>query len=202
MILVTALADSLAAGGAHVSAETWTSFIESWHDFFILAGTAAATLAALLFVAIALHVETLVLHSREHLVSLARAILFSFIMVLILSLMMLVPLSTRRETAFELIVIGVISLAVTVRQLRGQKATGHEHFSLSLFRKRLMLPMFGYAWITLTGLGMVFVSPLFFIWMVGAVCMLLGNAAGASWDLLVRVARIKRADAEKKADVG
>ena len=197
MILVEVLSP-----GAQATIDFGPGFIERWHDFFVLAGTAAATLAALLFVSIALHVETLVIDQREHLLALARAILFSFLVVLILSLIMLVPLSTRRETAIEMTILGVISLAVTVRQLRGQKVIDHEHFSRGLFRRRLLLPMIGYAWVALTGVAMVLVSPAFFFWVVGAVCMLLGNAAGASWDLLVRVARIKRADAQKRADVG
>ncbi|MBI3539189.1 MAG: hypothetical protein HY076_02835 [Candidatus Eisenbacteria bacterium] len=176
--------------------------MEGWHDFYIVAGTAAATLVALLFVAIALHVETLVLERREHLLGLARAILFSFVTVLIVSLMMLVPLATMRETAFQLILFGAISMVITLRQLRGQKATDHAHFSLALFRRRLWLPMIGYAWLALTGVCMITISPMFFFWMVGVIAMLLGNGAGASWDLLVRVARIKRADAQQKADVG
>jgi hypothetical protein len=200
LIPAETLADSLA--NAAPMSRAWPGFLEGWHDFFIVAGTAAATLAALLFVAIALHVETLVADMREHLLGLARAILFSFIVVLLLSLMMLVPGMPRRVTAVQLIVLGAVSLFVTVRQLRGQRATDHTHFSLGLFRRRLMLPLVGYVWVMLTGVGMLAFNPAFFDWMVGAVCMLLGNATGTSWDLLVRVARIKRADAEQKADVG
>lgn len=206
--LPAALADTVMASGTHMTSETWVQFLDAWHDYFVVAGSAAAALAALLFVAMSLHIETLVAtDNRSHLLALARTILFSFMMVLILSLMMLVPFGQRRPTALQLILLGGVSLAVTFRQLRGQSAVAHEHFSLGLFRRRLYLPMLGYAWVMATGVLMLTVSPMFFYWMVGAVALLLGNAAGTSWDLLVRVARIKRADAEdeigqKRADVG
>jgi hypothetical protein len=205
----SALIDSLSAASArHVTSETWSAFMEAWHDYFVLAGSAAAALAALLFVAMSLHIETLVASdSRSHLLALARTILFSFVMVLILSLMMLVPFGEKRPTAMELIMLGGVSTAITLRQMRGQSAVAHAHFSLGLFRRRLYLPLLGYAFIAATGVLMLTVTPMFFFWMVGAVALLLGNAAGTSWDLLVRVARIKRADAEqefgqKRADVG
>jgi len=34
--------------------------------------------------------------------------------------------------------------------------------------------------------------PEWMYFVIGAVCMVLGNAAGTSWDLLVRVAQMKR----------
>jgi hypothetical protein len=37
-------------------------------------------------------------------------------------------------------------------------------------------------------------DPYMVYWMVGAVSMLLGNAAGSSWDLLVQVGRLKRSE--------
>jgi hypothetical protein len=205
--LQAALIDTTIASRS-ITPEAWGAFLETWHDFFVLSGTAAAALAALLFVAIALHIETLVIARRDHLLALARTILFSFMMVLILSLMMLAPHLPRRAAGYQLIALGLVSVAVTLRQLQGHKAIAHEHFSLGLFRRRLMLPFLGYAMVAAAGFMVARVSPYFLYWLVGSLCLLLGNAAGASWDLLVRVARIKRADAEesfpepKKADVG
>ena len=36
---------------------SWDSFVEHWHEFYLMTGTAAVTLAGLLFVAISLHVD-------------------------------------------------------------------------------------------------------------------------------------------------
>ena len=42
-------------------------------------------------------------------------------------------------------------------------------------------------------------DPYLVYWMVGAVCMLLGNAAGSSWDLLVQVVRLKHDEDRNRA---
>ena len=187
-----------------VSAEVvpeWHAFIDGWHDFFLLAGTAAVTLTGLLFVSISLHIDALIHATREHLLGLARAMLMSFVVVMTLSLMMLVPNQSMRLVAVEVIVIGLVGFAVTLRQLRLATAPTHHHdFTAGLYRRRLMFPLAGYAWLVLTGASLLAMRiPEFIYWIVGAVCMLLGNAAGSSWDLLVRVARIRAADAKDRA---
>ena len=96
---VAAAVDTLVhAGAGGDRALTWVEFIASWHEFYLMAGTAAVTLAGLLFVAISIHVDTLVHESREHLLALARLILFSYVGVMLLSLMMLVPACCASST--------------------------------------------------------------------------------------------------------
>ena len=189
-----AAADTVAhAGLAGDRPVAWAEFIAGWHEFFLMAGTAAVTLAGLLFVAISIHVDALIHESREHLLSLARLILFSYVGVMVLSLMMLVPSLSMRITAFELIVIPLPLIAWTVRLRRGKHGTEHAEFSRGVMRQRSVMPLVGYGMIALIGvLILKFRIPEFFYYIIGAVCMLLGNAAGASWDLLVRTAKIRR----------
>jgi hypothetical protein len=176
----------------------WAPFYESWHDFFLLAGTAAVTLAGLLFVALSIHIEALVHETRAHLLSLARATLLSFTMVLTLSLMMLVPGQTMRRTAVGVLAVGVVGAGVTVLQLRGGGRGGHPEFPRRVFRRRLVLPLVGYASFGLAGVGMLALrDPEMFYLIIGAICMLLGNAAGASWDLLVRTAKMRGAEGRR-----
>jgi hypothetical protein len=171
----------------------WTAYQAGWHEFFLMAGTAAVTLAGLLFVAISIHVETLINESRTHLLALARSILLSYVMVLTLSLMMLVPAQPIRIVGAEMTAVGVVFLIITMGQLRGAKGVEHPDFPHRLFRRRLMPMMVGYGMVALTGVSLLVLRvPEFFYLVIGALCMLLGNATGASWDLLVRTARIRR----------
>ena len=198
---VHAAADSgaRAAAASAVRAAEWMRYAESWHEFFLMAGTAAVTLAGLLFVALSLHLETLIHETREHLLALARAVLLSFIMVLTLSLMMLVPGYGIGVTGVELLAVGAAFSIATLRQIRGRPGVEQAEFTHSLYRRRLVIPLIGYAWIALTGVGLLrFRDPELITLVVGAVCMLLGNAAGTSWDLLVRTARIRRGSEGKR----
>jgi hypothetical protein len=179
-----------------VAAAGWMAFQAEWHEFFLMTGTAAVTLAGLLFVAISLHVETLIHESRAHLLSLARAILMSYVMVLTFSLMMLVPAQSMRVVGMEMTVAGVVFAVVTARELRSQTGVDHPEFPRRLLLRRILPMLIGYGLIAMTGASIVVLRvPEFFYYSIGAFCMLLGNAAGASWDLLVRTARIRRAAA-------
>ena len=183
------------------AALTWIGFVESWHEFYLMAGTAAVTLAGLLFVAISLHVEALVHESREHLLGLARVTLFSFVFVLMVALMMLVPHQGMRPRGASLAAIGVAFFAVTFRQLRS-RGVDHADFSGRLFRRRLWAPMVGYAGTAAVGVMLLRGRAEALYYLIAITCLLLGNAAGTSWDLLVRVARIRRRGTEADRERG
>jgi len=200
-VVLAAAADTLShAGAASAHTVDWVEFVASWHEFFLMAGTAAVTLAGLLFVAISIHVDTLIDESREHLLSFARLILFSYVGVMLLSLMMLVPAFSLRLIGLELILIPVPLAAWTVRLSRTKHGTEHAEFSRGVLRRRSLFALVAYGIIVLTGIGILKLRmPQFLYWLIGAVCMLLGNAAGASWDLLVRTAMIRRREDASRA---
>ena len=170
---------------------TWDQFVERWHEFYLMTGTAAVTLAGLLFVAISLHVDALVHESRQHLLGLARSTLMSFTFVLTLSLTMLVPSQGMRVTGATWLMFGSVFALLTLRQII-RAPVHHADFSSFLFRRRLLLPLLGYGWTAVAGGIMLKRKPEAMFMLVGSLSMLLGNAVGTSWDLLVRVARIRR----------
>jgi hypothetical protein len=173
----------------------WAEYYERWHEFYLMAGTASVTLAGLLFVALSLHIDALIHETREHLLQLARIILFSFLLVLLLSLLMLVPAMSERLIAIDLMLLGGIFLGLTRAQMRWRPKVDQSGFSTATVRRRAILPMIGYGIVLLTGALLFFSQQAQVLnFATGGVCMLLGNAIGGSWDLLVRVARIKRED--------
>jgi hypothetical protein len=77
--------------------------IQSWHDFYVTAGAAAATLVGLL-VGLSLHIRVVVSHPDVR--SLARATLTDFFVVLLVALVVLAPTTNARTTATWLIAVG------------------------------------------------------------------------------------------------
>ena len=184
------LADS---AGTTVHTLTLGEWQERWHEFYLMAGTAAVTLAGLLFVALSLHLDRLVEESHEHLLALARVTLLSYTFVLFASMFMLVPAVSRRQTAIMLGGIAIVGLGWLIRLTRAARHHEEAGFSRALMRRRLLPPIAGMLLMLLTaiGLGLGIVEMLYM--MVGSTCMILGNAAGTSWDLLVQIARHRRA---------
>lgn len=177
-----------------VSSEAYSHLIESWHEFYLMAGTASVTLVGLLFVAISIHLDVVLHHKRAHLLDLSRQTLLAYLYVLIISLMFLVPPSAPRMLAAN---VGLPSLVVLILAIVGlireaaQKETAVPR--RSLIRRRMVQ----IAALTVA----VFAAHLLWIgdgygafMMIAPVCMMLGNATGSAWDLLVQLGRLKAQD--------
>jgi hypothetical protein len=172
--------------------------VEGWREFYLLAGTAAVTLVGLLFVALSFHLDTLLHESKAHLLSAARVTFMNFIFLLVLSLMFLVPNSGPGMLAIFTIAIGAIGLVFSLvsgwRNRRQLGPTGHEKF----LRRRLTITNLAFLLTLLTGWLMLSdPRPVWLYNYVSLVCLLLGNGAGASWDLLVQVGRLRRSQETK-----
>ena len=187
-LIASALFDSAAREG------TFAEWVHGWHEFYLMTGTAAVTLAGLLFVALSLHLDRLVEQNHEHLLGLSRATLTSFIVVLVASLMMLVPGMSARLTGVMLATLGTVGVVTILLFMRTARHHPEGGFSLLQLRRRTLIPLIGYGMIVFVGVGLVMGVPEVMYQMIAACCMLLGNAAGTSWELLVRIAVSKRAE--------
>lgn len=159
--------------------------MQRWHDFYIVAGTAAATLVGLLFVGLSLHLRTVI--ARPEVRGLARVTLANYALVLFLSLFIVIPESAS-SASLELIISGCVTLVVSVPSLVG--AAGSEQRTLQL--RRLML-RFGLSLvadgIVVAAGGVLAASPhgSALGLLVVATVVLIVVSLRNSWDLLVSV---------------
>jgi O-antigen/teichoic acid export membrane protein len=174
--------------------------IVRWHDFYLLAGTASVTLVGLLFVSLSFHLDVLLDDERSHLLGHARETLLSFVYVLVVSLLFQVPEEGPKVIGVGVAAASLLPLFLVVRGLlrdRGRKDP--TRVSRYVIRRRLLLAG-ALALMLVLGVRSVqlrsFEEPYA---MVGAICMVLGNAVGASWDLMVQVGRLKRAQLETES---
>src|ERR1700720_4483152 len=99
-------------------------------DFYILAGTAAATLVGLLFVGLSLHLRTVIAATEVR--SLARVTLANFGAVLFVTLFMVIT-EDKSAAASQLIGSGVVSLVITAPSLVSSARNGEGNL---LMRRR------------------------------------------------------------------
>lgn len=171
--------------------------IERWHEFYLMAGTASVTLVGLLFVALSFHLDTLLHDKRAHLLAAARLAFMNFMFVLMLSLFFLIPGGQPVLVGIAVITLSVVSLGGVAWdgfRNRGKFAlTGHEQF----LRRRYMVSgvVMGLSIACAYGL-MTNPRVVVLIQFVPVVTAMLANAAGMSWDLLVQVGRMRRAQEE------
>lgn len=164
---------------------TYRSAAQGWHDYFIVAGTAAATLVGLLFVGLSLHLRAVI--SRPDVRSLARVTLANFGLVLVVSLFMVVP-QPGDAVGLQLVVSGVISFLLIARSVTAATRSGTRTLGLRHTLLRFGFSGLGYAGVIVAGALMsarTYDSG--FATLLSVTIALLVVSLRNSWDLLVTV---------------
>jgi len=170
-----------------------TVTIEQFHDFFLLAGTAAATLMGLLFVSISLHLEMVVHDRGRHLNAMAWESFYGFIEVLAISLMFLVPETPLRMLGIQLITLGSIRLGIMLINSRHLLGPGDAVVTRKVLIRRFLPHVVANVFLILVGRKLITgtmdsdgVSML-----VTTIILLIITATGSAWDLMIRIGRLK-----------
>lgn len=124
-----------------------------WHDFYVMAGGAAAALTGLLFVAMSLHSRTIIQHPLYGRRSLAT--LISLMTLLFIAGAVLVPGQSAVAIGVEVEALALYHLYATFRQVRRVRAP--DMASLSVRRQRVELSLAS-IWIVLfvaSGLSLI-----------------------------------------------
>lgn len=175
--------------------ETVRSMIEQWHDFFLMTGTAAVTLAGLLFVAVSINVDTLLDSRRAALLDLARQAMLALLMMLIISLIFLLPAWSPRIQAAALVGTCLVPLVFTLRGMRLDATQGEHGLGRGVLLRRRLLSLVAYVGMLVVGLFMWRGQYEIIFFIVGPICLLFGNATGSAWEMMVEVGRLKARDA-------
>jgi len=159
--------------------------IKEWETFYLMAGTVAATLIGLLFVAVSIHVDNFHRKSSTDLHLFAALTFNCFFYVLLISIFFLVPGLSSLELGillFSLGGLGFVNMLIQQHRVRNiqskQKGTG--------IAAKFNIPI-----VSLAGLLVVAVSTLFQIvpglyGMIPVIILLLVSASQNAWALLVQ----------------
>jgi hypothetical protein len=157
----------------------------AWHDFFLTAGTAAAALTGLLFVALSIHLDRILGHP-EHRFR-ARGNFFGLTVVMVMALVVLMPTLSGKWLGFGLILPNVTAAVVNSWHIRRVLPTffgGSVVFPLRVALSYVLILMGVVGGISVTlGAGGGLVWPA-----IESIGMLLIALLGA-WSLLVGVAQ-------------
>src|SRR4029077_16621483 len=168
--------------------------LAGWHDFYILTGTAAATLVGLLFVGLSLHLQIVITASEVR--SLARVTLANFAAVVFMALFMVIP-EGASSAGLQLIGVGIVSLVVVGPSLVGVVAPGQWTFEMSAMervRVALRFGLSGLSYVAIIVAGVLLLSSLraaFTVLLITTVVLLVVSLRN-TWDLLVTVADVTR----------
>ncbi|MBV8194045.1 MAG: hypothetical protein JOY80_00810 [Candidatus Dormibacteraeota bacterium] len=158
---------------------------QSWHDYFLIAGAAAATLVGLLFVGLSLHLRAVL--ALPEVRALARATLANFGLVLFVSLFAVVP-EDARSVSVQMEAFGAFSLVVITPALIAAARSRSHTLRGSLLILRFAISIGGY--IATIGAGVLFANGEYntaFASLLASSIALLLTSLRNTWDLLVSV---------------
>lgn len=166
--------------------------LAGWRDFYILTGTAGATLVGLLFVGLSLHLQTVVTTSEVR--GLARVTLANFAAVVFMALFMVIP-EAASSAGLQLIGVGIVSFIVIGPTLVDVVRPKHWTFEMSAMQRLRMVLRFGlsglsYLAIVVAGVLLLSSSSTAFTVLLITSAVLLVISLRNTWDLLVTVADV------------
>jgi hypothetical protein len=173
----------------------FSSTVESWQSFYMLAGTASATLIGLLFVAISLHLDLIGEPGASAILSLARRTFTRFILVLIVALLFLVPRQDPEGLGLPLLAFGIVDVLRTLRVgfsvLNARERSNGLNGAVMLIGVPVALPLASGIGLALIAANLLLGTTDYLYWMVPVMGVMLTNAATNAWELMLGLAQYK-----------
>jgi hypothetical protein len=171
----------------------FSSLAGTWHDFYLTAGAAAATLIGLLFVGLSINLDEFTADAGGDLRLLAEQAFANFIFVLVIALFVLIPNQDATSLALELVIVGIVGASRMVRRVRAFRRGQQDPFGGWVYIvRRLGLPGIASVALILVGVEVPQNPISAFFWLLAVVLIYLTSAADTAWDLLIEVGRQRR----------
>lgn len=170
----------------------YAAAIVQWHDFYELAGTAAAALIGLIFLAISLRPRLVARGGAAGLRAWAEQALSNLAGVLVISLVVVIPHQDPWSIGAALLAtagIGLAAAAVRLRAIRADAAWLERHH-----RAESGFQVAGYLVVLAVGVAAFGGDPGVLNWLVAATFLLVWSAIRCCWQVVEEVGRDAQQD--------
>ena len=179
-----------------IAESTFSQDVARWHDFYMLVGTAAATLLGLLFVAVSLNLSVLVDKSHAELRATAALTFNSFLYILSFALIFLIPGLDQVGLGLSLLALGGLGSFTLSRRL-WQVLQAHDPAhprGRTFMLWRVVLPIAWNILLLAVAVSVLFGQTAYLVWLVPVFIARLVTAVRNAWELLLHVGQDKAAD--------
>lgn len=164
----------------------FAQIINTWQTFYLLTGTAAATLIGLLFVAVSINIASFHRKSSSYLYHFAALTFNCFFYVLLIAILFLIPHLSPPGLGIPLFLLGGLGLANAVvqqRRIRRSQTNQRQAEIASRFNVHIAC----LASLLLTAIGVILGIEISLYCLVLVILFLLASAAQNAWALLVQI---------------
>ena len=164
---------------------TINEITKQWQMFYAMLGGATATLMGLLFVSLALHSSSIHEEENSHFKRLARLTFSNYLMLLMLSLQMLVPIASKVQIVIPVAGVSVVGLFWTIflRNKGLDKADPNTSFLVRSYRMALV----SYLALIFLAYALISSPELALYIMLSPVLMLVISSVRNSWGLMMMI---------------
>ena len=166
--------------------DEFTHIVSQWETFYLLTGTAAATLIGLLFIAVSINVEAFRGSIHRDLQRFATLTFNCFFYVLLISMFFLIPDLSPLALGLPMLLLGLLGLGNAMLQQRRMRRSQSSQRGPGMATS-FYIPMLSLLILAIVGLGTIFQYTQSFYLLVLVIIFLLGSAAVNAWTLLVAV---------------
>jgi hypothetical protein len=174
---------------------TFAEGILKWRDFYALVGGAAAGLLGLLFVSVSLHLDVITKSVGNEVRILSEQTFLSFIYVLLISMLFMIPYQNATGLGLPLLAMGVLACLRTAsnglqfwRARQAPQRMLGSHYVL----RRFVYPVVSYVGLTFVSLIALRGRSAALLWVLVVVLVLLLSATINAWELMLLLAEAKR----------
>lgn len=156
-----------------------------WHDLFVALAGAAAALTGLIFVAVSINLEQILKYASLP----ARVIetLALLVGLLMLSVLMLVPGQAKVALGTEILVLGLVMLAILLRVRLRVPRGAQDPLNWMLFP--LIVVLAGTVPMVVAGISVLAGAGGGLYWLVAEIVLALTGAIANAWVLLIEIVR-------------
>ena len=167
--------------------DTFPQAVEGWHDFYLLIGTAAATLVGLLFVGLSLNIDAITRKANADLRALAAQTFTGFINALTLAVLFLIPRQVPPGLGLPLLGIGGYGLYETVDRFLKARRARPRSWGGGGVACRFVVPSLCFVASTIIAVSVLLGQTGGLYWLVPVMILLIVAASRNAWDLLLRL---------------
>jgi hypothetical protein len=167
--------------------DTFTQAVEGWHDFYLMIGTAAATLVGLLFVSLSLNADAIARQENADLRVLAAQTFTSFLNAVMLAVLFLIPSQVPLGLGLPLLGISGYGLYETVGRFLKTLRARPRAWGRGGVTRRFVVPTLCFVALTIIAVSVLLGQTGGLYWLVPVMISLIVAASSNAWDLLLRL---------------
>jgi len=161
--------------------------VAGWHDFYMMIGTAAATLIGLLFVSLSLNAD-MILRKENYDVRIFAAQTFtSFLCVLMFAVLFLIPNQEPAGLGLPLLGIDLFGLYITARRFFQLRRNEPRSWGRGSLARRFAIPTICFMTLLIIAITVLLGYTGGLYWLVPVMILLILYASINAWDLMLRL---------------